>query len=301
SAPSWAEALYEDAIPALASSPRGSPERAAAARIVLALAEPEPVLRDALAQLLPLIDDPGYYRRALTARVREVNQTARDVGLPFYLDAEVALIGSSPGSWWSLNLQSFRIHASRSAQAGALEFPMLWVESTDPRRSSSQGFTEAENAYGVVILDQVRRNWDTQLAPSLIEGTRGSSYVTSYAQYSSVLRRALERAVSERAPGRWQGDAAAAFDRYLVCLRHQQRGITSELSARYCPALVEEIEPIIIEALAQNVERHELQHMIDDQRGGATLPDAVRAALHGFPSVTAERGDDRQPPTAHSH
>ncbi|MEM6731575.1 MAG: hypothetical protein AAF658_08455, partial [Myxococcota bacterium] len=135
-------------------------------------------------------------------------------------------------------------------------------------------------------LDEVQRNWDRQLAPSLV-GT-DNSYYTSYGQYAKVLRQTLEDAVLERAPESWAKDASTAFDRYLVCLVGQHTGLSSRLSNKYCPTLVAEVEPLIIEALAQNVERHELQHMIDDQRGGAPIPEQVRTTLRGYGNASLE-------------
>ncbi|MEO0815504.1 MAG: hypothetical protein AAFY60_21775, partial [Myxococcota bacterium] len=243
-------------------------------------------LQAAWAKLIPLLDDPGFNRKAIVRRVRTINDTARDARLPFYVDADVSLLGTGEGSRWNLNMSAYRIQESRSARMASLDLSTLWVESTDGRAAFKQGFSEPDSAYGVVILDQVRRNWDRQLAPSLV-GT-DTSYYTSYGQYAKVLRDALEQVVIERAPRSWAGDASTAFDRYLVCLASVHTGISSRLSERYYPSLVAEVEPLIIEALAQNVERHELQHMLDDQNGGARIPEAVRSTLRGFGTASLE-------------
>ncbi len=285
-APAWANALYQDAVPALAGA-RDRDERRAAARIVLALAEANPELQRAWERLVPLLDDPGFNRKAIARRARDINEKARDAKLPFYLDVDVALLGAGESAFWNLELNAYRIQESRSARMASLDLSTLWVESTQERASVHQGFSGPEEVYGVVILDEVRRNWDRQLAPSLL-GT-DTSYYTSYGQYAKVLREALEATVVERAPSAWRADASTAFDRYLVCLAGQHTGQSSRLAERYCPALVAEVEPLIIEALAQNVERHELQHMVDDQRGGARVPDAVRNTLRGYGTASLER------------
>ncbi|MEM6274317.1 MAG: hypothetical protein AAF735_03655 [Myxococcota bacterium] len=280
--PRWAAALYEDAVPTLARSAAASTQREAAGRIVLALAEPVAELRDALARLLPLLDDPGYHRKAISSQIREVNRAAREAEIPFYLDADISLNGSGTQASWTMDMQAYRIQASRSALNAAQPLPMLWVESTQPNAREAQGLAESHTNYGLVILDLVRRNWDRQLAPSLVGLSPGAPFYSAYGQYAGVLRDALEDAVRSRAPSRWGDDASVAFDRYLVCLAGQLRGTSTRLAQRYCPELVAEVEPLIIEALALNVERHELQHMIDDQDGGVAVPDEVRSTLRGY-------------------
>ncbi|MEO0592353.1 MAG: hypothetical protein AAFZ38_02130 [Myxococcota bacterium] len=287
--PRWAAALYEDAVPTLARSASASAQREAAGRIVLALAEPVPELRDALARLLPLLDDPGYHRKAISSQIRKVNRAARAAEIPFYLDADISLTGSGTRAAWTMHMQAYRIQASRSALNAAQSLPMLWVESTQPNVGDAQGFAESHTNYGLVILDLVRRNWDRQLAPSLVGLSPGAPFYSAYGQYAVVLRDALEHAVMSRAPSRWGDDATVAFDRYLVCLAGQLRGTSTRLAQRYCPELVAEVEPLIIEALALNVERHELQHMIDDQNGGVAVPDEVRSTLRGFTTQSLRR------------
>ncbi|MEM6731256.1 MAG: hypothetical protein AAF658_06850, partial [Myxococcota bacterium] len=153
-APNWSVALYEDAVPTLAFA-RDSKQRQAAERIVLALAESEPKLRQAFSRLMPLLEDPGYHRKAISKVVREINAVARDRELPFFLDADVTLLGAGESAFWRLDMQAYRIHASRRARMASLDLPMLWVESTRPSANRTQGFSEPDATYGVVILDEV--------------------------------------------------------------------------------------------------------------------------------------------------
>lgn len=293
----WGTALYRDLLPRLAiaathSSPSDHRLLDEVTSDAIDAADDVPELADAIRRLGRAARDVGGRHRLLVRAGEDINVAARAAGVPFYVDVNVIGRRGEDGNEWMFYLKTYRIRRTRIARLGDASYAALWLERLDRTNVVERqlGWTKRDQPRGMVILDVVRDYWRDDLAPVLA----GNEH-RFYGRYGALLRADLERAIARhpRAP------KEASLSKLLECIEAGELGDdegwrTEPVLAEYvdgapaaraeeddaCTSARQAVEPIVIELLAEKVEVHELQHVVDG--GSPKVPESLRAKMRGY-------------------
>jgi hypothetical protein len=281
-APRWADELYARALPRVAilaqdvDLPGGTEALAAAVDAAAALAAPSPGVAEAVRDLGRLAPSPGPQRRALERVGQRLNELARQEGLPFYVDLQVygyRREAQAPG--WFISVKTYRIEEAHRFLVGEHVRATLWLRRLDQTNAGDAqlGWTRHDAPEGVVMLDVITDHWRQDLAPALggVASARGQR-TRVYARHAAALTDDLTRALAGRVE---PGDVQAL----LRCLARGE-GAGRRGAATPCGRLRAEVEPEVIQALADKVEVHELRHVADGQE--LRPPHALLEAMPGY-------------------
>lgn len=304
SAPQWATDLYATKIPRFvieAQWARGDEaDRTAfdgAVREAVEAARPNPRLAEALTRLAALSLEPGANRRELRRVQNELNEIAREAGLPLYLDVNVR--GRRLSRWdvhWLYYIKSYRIVRFRKTTCGSAQYGALWVERIDRTNvvETNLGYKKLDQPYGMVLLDVLARHWRDDLAPALAGTGDEDGLASIYSEHREPIII----------------DLVAASDDGEV-IRADLRCREEQSVSPSCLTLGPRAQSAAVEALAEKVEMHELQHVIDGE--SIKPPDVLRALMAGYTedalflaaaelsAYLAEMARSRQPRLALAH
>ncbi len=208
---------------------------------------------------------PGRRRQRLESTARQINDTLRESGQPFFVDLEVVARQDRRGDLtWSTHLKTYEVERARTVQSERSEATSIWLARLDRLNLSEAqlGWTAHRTRHGVVVLGAVQSYWRQDLAPSLAGPVSGR--LASYARNRGALRNELVNVLAGR------GVTARQFELLLRCTRKPTTG---------CAKLQASVEPIVLELISRKVEAHELQHALDGMAPPA--PEKLRKALRG--------------------
>ncbi len=211
-------------------------------RAVHAAGEVDPHLARALEQMMEVGQDLGASSRRWYRTVARVNEASREARLPYYLDPETRIRKTKDGLRRRFGLDAFRIVRARRFDVDGEVYATLHVRSLATRIASHR--------FGLLGLSR-----DVQ--PFALVAVDANAH-----HHDQLVAMGGDGESTARCGRAFEAEADAALERCGERLR----------------AWLE--DPAVVEQLASQVERHELQHQID----GPILPLAgeVRDALAGF-------------------
>jgi hypothetical protein len=256
----WMTELYERRLPMIGVAAGGTEYPGRSKRIrrtvdaAAELAKGRPELERAIRKLAPIVIDLPEERRSVAHVADEINDIARASGIPFFLDTDVLGVKRGGAFLYFLYVKSYRIDRVRHAKQGRGEYTALWVTRADHTNviESRLGWTRHDARHGMVVLDVVRDYWTEDVAPA-IAGLGAGPVQAIYSRHAEALESDLAGAIAARI-GVDEGAARMALKRRLACLEEE---------ADACRHLASAVDAVVVEILAEKVETHELQHVMD--------------------------------------
>ncbi len=218
------------------------------------VASPAPDLARRIEALAPLVIDVSNQRRALTRAIGDLNDVARDNGIPFYVDVDIVPVRRGGANLPYLYVKSYRIERVRHAQERFSGYTALWLSRVDRTSilDARLGWTRQNEHHGMIVIDVVRDYWLNDVGPALA-GLQDSRVQEIYGLHRELLTGDLTRATAALlglTPTRWRPVLEARLDCFVQ-------------DAPQCGQLAEVVDAAAVEILARKVEAHELQHVID--------------------------------------
>ncbi len=282
----WTVALYETRLPHLgiAAGQVGDygPEVLQEAIEGAAQQAPDLRLKREIQALGALLHAPGKNRRAMLKRSESINEIARELGLPYYLDLNIMGYRSrSAAARWLFFAKTYRIDRVRTGTRGNHSANALWVERADSTNVVEQrlGWTKHDQPQGMIVLNVIRAYWQEDLAPILAGHPNASALGEQYVKHAQLIERELIAAVRARLPPHERAQLSARWKAALDKTHPEHASAFTWLS------------PKVISTLARKVEVHELQHVFDGSELPAPEPLLLRMQGHERSSVQFAAGE----------